>query len=144
MVELCCESSYRRDLRSKVEVYRALGISEYFVFDVDRRHLPALLEGWRLTPAGDYQAIPPELAHFGLRRLHSRELALDLEVVHDRSAPGAFFLRAFLPGSADPLPTHAEADLQAELRAREAELRAQAERIRELEEELRRRGPLGP
>ena len=46
VLEFASKGTYRNDMRRKVELYAAIGISEYFVYDVDRRYLPRPLMGF--------------------------------------------------------------------------------------------------
>lgn len=49
VLEFSSKSTYRNDLTRKVQLYASIGISEYFVYDVDRRYLPMPLMGFRLV-----------------------------------------------------------------------------------------------
>ena len=51
VMEFSSRGTYRDDLDNKVELYAKIGISEYFLCDVERRYLPAYLMGYRLVDA---------------------------------------------------------------------------------------------
>jgi len=146
--ELAVESSVGMDRREKIARYRDMGAREYYVFDVAAREVPGLVEGWALTPDGDYRPLEPVPSPLGARRLRSARLGLELEPVTDDRCPDGFALRAFAPGGSEPLPTPDEAALrgatrradEATRRADEATRRADAatRRVDALEAELRR------
>ena len=48
VLEFASKGTYRTDLTRKVQLYAEIGISEYFLYDVDRRYLPTPLMGFRL------------------------------------------------------------------------------------------------
>ncbi len=138
VVEFSSRRSLGRDLGAKLEIYRELlRVQEYFVFDVDLRRIPRLLEGYRLGEGGEYRPIPetPALTSSGVVRLHSAELGLDLEVVRESTFPGGFALRPFLPGQSQPIPTVQEAKA---VREQEQALREQEQALRAAREEIER------
>ncbi len=62
VLEVLSESTFRRDLGPKVELYRALGVREFWRYDPERWHRQEdepLLWGLRLTAAGDYEDMAP-------------------------------------------------------------------------------------
>ena len=106
------KGTYRNDLTRKVELYAAIGIREYFVYDVDRRYLPRPLLGFRLI--GDaYVEIPP-LANGGVP---AATLGLEFHLLDDS-------LGIYDPAAKDWVQTATEA---AETRAADAETRANQE-----------------
>ena len=78
VVEFSSKGTFQNDLNNKMELYARLGISEYFLCDVDRRYLPAPLMGFRLV-AGEYVEIAPN-ADGGI---FSETLGLDFHVLAD-------------------------------------------------------------
>ena len=57
VMELSSKSTYQRDLTEKLALYAELGVSEYFLADIEGLYLPAPLMGFTLVD-GSYQAIP--------------------------------------------------------------------------------------
>ena len=122
VLEFASKGTYRRDLTRKVELYAAIGIPEYFVYDVDRRYLPRPLLGFRLI--GDsYVEIAP-LASGGIP---AATLGLEFHVLEES-------LGIYDPESADWVKTAAEA---AETRAENAEERAEDAETRAEDAETR-------
>ena len=104
-------------------MYARLGVREYCRYDPAGDHLPARLEGERLTPSG-YVRQPALTALDGTLTLRSETLGLEL-----RAAPGRE-LRFRDPATGSDLRSHDE----------EAEGRLAAEaRVAELEAMLRER-----
>ncbi len=113
--EFAVSSSLVRDREEKPRLYAAMGVQEYFVFDVDKKAIPGLLEGFRRDPdRGHYLPIPSEQTGEGYARLRCETLGLDLAVVPEPLAEEGFALRAFLEDSLVPLPTREEARLARE------------------------------
>jgi len=115
--EFSVPGSLGMDRREKQARYAAMGVRESFVFDVEARRVPELLEGWTLAD-GVYRPLEPVPSPLGGRRLASAALGLELEPVTDPGCPEGYALRAFLPGAAEPLPTPAEAGRDAAEAAR--------------------------
>src|SRR5262249_33994738 len=135
-----------KDLRDNVTRYAALGISEYFIFDVRR----ARLLGYRLAPRGPraYAPIVPQGGAYACS-----VLGLDLAVVKGTlrfSIAGAalpetreLFERASLQLEAALARVDEEARLrEEETRLREEETQLREEQTRLREEETRRREEL--
>ena len=62
VLEVLSESSFRHDLEPKVEIYRVMGVREYFLYDPEQWHRKAgelRLWGLRLSVEGEYEAIEP-------------------------------------------------------------------------------------
>lgn len=57
VMEFASRRTFRNDLTEKMSLYASMGISEYFLYDVDRRYLPSPLIGFRLV-GGTYVEIP--------------------------------------------------------------------------------------
>jgi len=133
--EFSVPDSLGMDRHQKRERYLAMGVPEYYVFDVEAREVPGLLEGWALED-GVYRPLAPVPSPRGGRRLASAVLGLELEPVTDPRCPEGYALRAFRPGAAEPLPTFEEAERDAAAAERDAAER----RVAELEDRLRRFG----
>lgn len=58
VLELSSETTYRNDLREKMELYAMLGIPEYFLADIEGLYLPTPLMGFRLVD-GVYEPVSP-------------------------------------------------------------------------------------
>lgn len=59
VMEFSSEGTYTDDLDKKVKLYARMGISEYFLYDAERRYLPSFLMGYRLVD-GSYDKIPQQ------------------------------------------------------------------------------------
>ena len=130
VLEVASPSTWRDDLGRKRSVYGRLGVREYWQYDPDGEHLPARLQGERLTRTG-YVRQPVATMPDGTLVLCSDTLGLEL-----RAAPGRE-MRFRDPATGDELRSHdeeADARQAAETRAAAAEARAA-----ELEAHLRRR-----
>lgn len=57
VMELSSKTTYRRDLGEKMEIYAALGITDYFLCDIEGLYLPEPLMGWTLVD-GSYHRVP--------------------------------------------------------------------------------------
>ena len=127
VMEVTSRSTRQEDLRKKKDLYRQLGVEEYFLFDPREEYLEPSLQGFRLIggPGGDYRPIPTQddgsLLSPILGILFQRE-GQGLRLVDVRT--GKLYLRAF---------EGAQARRQLEERAESAERRAAA-----LEAELAR------
>ncbi len=56
VLEFASKKTYQNDLTDKKQLYADIGITEYFLYDVDGRYLPTTLMGFRLVD-GDYVEI---------------------------------------------------------------------------------------
>ncbi len=118
VLEVASPSTWRDDLGRKRSVYAQLGVREYWQYDPAGEHLPARLQGERLTRSG-YVRQPVLTGLDGTLTLRSETLGLEL-----RAAPGRE-MRFRDPATGDDLRSHAE---EAEGRLAEAEGRlAEAE-----------------
>ena len=137
VLEVASPSTWRDDLGWKRSVYARLGVREYWQHDPTGEHLPARLQGERLTRSG-YVRQPAATMPDGTLTLRSETLGLEL-----RAAPGRE-MRFQDPASGLDLPSY---DEEAEARAAEAAARRAAEtraasaeaRVAELEALLRKR-----
>ncbi|MDE0014032.1 MAG: Uma2 family endonuclease [Candidatus Poribacteria bacterium] len=132
VLEFASKGTYRNDLTRKVELYAEIGISEYFVYDVDRRYLPRPLMGFRLV--GDAYVEISALANGGI---FAETLNLEF---HDLEAGLGIYdpaVEAWVKTAAEAAETRAE---DAETRAdQEADARQQAEsEVARLQAELER------
>ena len=133
VLEVASPSTWRDDLGWKRSVYARLGVREYWRYDPAGEHLPARLQGERLTRAG-YVRQPAETAPDGTLTLRSRTLGLEL-----RAAPGRE-MRFRDPETGQELRSHdeeAEGRLEAEARAADAEARATDAEARAADAEAR-------
>ena len=133
VIEVASPSTWRDDLGWKRSVYARLGVREYWRYDPAGEHLPARLQGERLTRAG-YVRQPAETAPDGTLTLRSRTIGLEL-----RAAPGRE-MRFRDPATGQELRSHdeeAEGRLEAEARAADAEARAADAEARAADAEAR-------
>jgi Uma2 family endonuclease len=138
VMEITSSSTKDEDLNDKKDIYRRLGVEEYFLFDPYGDYLKPRLQGYRLE-SGWYLPISPEPDG----SLVSRTVGLLLRTEGER-------LRLVEPETGRPLPwgeEESEAREAAESAREAAEARAAAEaaarkaaeeRVRLLEEELAR------
>ncbi|MDE0316012.1 MAG: Uma2 family endonuclease [Candidatus Poribacteria bacterium] len=122
VMEFSSKRTYQNDLEGKVAHYAAMGIPEYFLYDVDRRYLPTPLMGYRLVEDA-YIEVSPDVDG-GLR---SEVLNLNFHLLDDG-------LGVYAPGAGEWLQTPAEA---ATARAEQAETRAEAATARAEQAETR-------
>ncbi len=128
VLEVASPSTWRDDVGRKRLVYARLGVREYCRYDPAGEHLPARLEGERLTASG-YVRQPALTALDGTLTLPSETLGLEL-----RAAPGRE-LRFRDPATGGDLRSH---DEEAEGRRAAEEHRRAAEEGRRAAEEGRR------
>ena len=128
VLEVASPSTWRDDLGRKRSLYARLGVREYWQYDPTGEHLPARLQGERLTPSG-YVRQPAATARDGTLTLRSRTLGLEL-----RAAPGRE-MRFRDPATGCDLLSH---DEEAEARQAEAEARRTEAEARRAEAEARR------
>jgi hypothetical protein len=116
-LEILVSGDRRKDLVKNVEKYARLGISEYFVFDFQRKVLTAYrLPGQGARGGASYQKIQPRLGRF-----RSQVLDLDLAVVEgelcffqeNAQLLDADELIAQLQGMVDDLSSKAQEEMEA-------------------------------
>ena len=143
VLEVTSASTRRADERRKRDVYAALGVSEYFLYDPRAEYLTPPLQGWRLQE-GRYRPLP------AVTVLSNRGVAVASEVLglELRDEREARMVRLRDRATGEDLPTYEEADRareeEAAARREEAAARRAAEarnaeleaRIRELESAL--------
>ena len=137
VLEVTSASTRRDDERRKRDVYAALGVGEYFLYDPRAEYLAPPLQGFRLED-GEYRAVP------AVTVLSNREVAVASEVLgltlrDDREAR---LVRLHDRATGQSLPTYEESESareeEAEARRRETTARQAAEkRATELEARLR-------
>ena len=69
VLEVLSESTFHHDLGPKVEIYRAMGVREYFLYDPERLHRTGdepRLWGLQLSADGEYEDIEPTRHEDGL------------------------------------------------------------------------------
>ena len=130
VLEVASPSTWREDIGPKRSVYARLGVREYWQYDPAGEHLPARLQGERLTRSGYVRQLAAT-APDGTLTLRSETLGLEL-----RAAPGRE-MRFRDPATGWDLRSY---DEEAEGRVAEAAARVAAEaRVAELEALLRKR-----
>ena len=120
VMELASESTYQKDLGEKMQTYADLGITDYFLCDIEGLYLPTPLMGFTLVD-GRYQPVP-QAADGGV---HSAVLGLTLHLQPE-------VLQFYEPVTEQWLQTPEEAaEDRAEAAAAEAaHLRAELDRLR--------------
>ena len=101
VMELALESTWRRDMREKRNIYAEMAVTEYWRFDPSGSYFVPSLIGERLE-GGEYTEMPVETGGDGILRGHSPVLGLDLCVLPDGN------LRLYDPASGRWLLTHHE------------------------------------
>ena len=137
VLEVTSKSTRGEDERRKRDVYAALGVREYFLYDPRAEYLAPPLQGFRLR-GGEYRRLP------AVTMLSSREVAVTSEVLgltlrDDREAR---MVRLRDPATGRNLLTYEEAERAREEEAvtrREAEARAAKAEARAAELEARLR-----
>ncbi len=148
VIEIVSRGNWRKD-EQNVNLYRRLGVKEYFRYDPTGDSLDPVLQGHWLDEDGTYQKMELEVLPNGIQKLDSFLLNLELRLESGR-------LRLYDPKQEGYLLSYEESEsraeeerlerLEAESRAEEAESRANKElkirvelevRLRELEAELR-------
>ena len=115
VMEIASQSTWRRDVAQKRDIYAEMGVSEYWRFDPTGRFFTPSLVGERLVDA-EYQPLPVIADEAGILRGYSAIFELDFCVL-----PG-LDLRLFDPATGEWLTTHLESE--AGRRAAEAALQS--------------------
>ena len=135
VLEITSRSTRREDQVSKRELYRTLGVSEYWQFDPTHDYLEPPLQGLELV-AGEYRPLPARELADGTRVLASAVLGLELRL-RERG------LRFHDPRTGRDLRNLAEAESrlarETATRRREAEARRRETEARRRETAARRR-----
>ena len=103
VMEIASQSTWRRDVAEKRDIYAGMGVSEYWRFDPTGRFFTPALVGERLVD-GAYQQLPVVADDAGILRGYSTIFELDICV-----RPG-LDLRLFDPATSQWLPTHLESE----------------------------------
>ena len=115
VMEIASQSTWRRDVAQKRDIYAEMGVSEYWRFDPTGRFFTPSLVGERLVDGG-YEQLPLVTDEAGILRGYSAIFGLDICV-----RPG-LDLCLFDPETGQWLPTHWESE--AGRRAAEAALQS--------------------
>ena len=143
-MEVASKTTFRRDRREKIAIYRRLGVKEYFLHDATDRFLKPRLQGFRMADlsadAGGersakkpkYEPIEPTILPNGGLCLHSKVLNLDIHALRGEPAP-----QLFGPDGTLLLSHEDAAEEERRLRLDEQRRRIDEQR-RRIEEERRR------
>ena len=130
VLEATSKSTRRDDMGRKRDVYAALGVAEYFLYDPRAEYLTPALQGYRLE-GGRYRPLPT-MTVLPDRGTTMRSEVLGLELRDRRDEQ---ILRLRDPATGHDLPTYEE--LEEANEAAEAARKAAEARIAELEARLR-------
>ena len=134
VLEITSRATWREDQRKKRELYRRLGVREYWQYDPTRDYLEPPLQGSELVE-GAYERLPEREMADGTLALRSEVLGLEVRLAGRR-------LRFHDPQSGEDLPDLAETGdrlIEAEGQRRKAEdRRREAEGQRRKAEDRRR------
>ncbi len=103
VLEIASQSTWRRDVAEKRDIYAGMGVTEYWRFDPTGRFFTPALVGERLVDDG-YERLPTVTDTAGILRGHSAVFGLDVCV-----RPG-LDLRLFDPVAGEWLSTHLESE----------------------------------
>ncbi len=145
ILELTSKSTKKQDEETKPELYRQLGVQEYFQYDPTGDYLQPQLKGQRLSVNGEsvnggYEPIEAHTLADGTVSLSSRVLGLDLRLLPPSTTsflpspigPLTRELRLFDPATGAQLLTYAESEqLRSQAEQVAAEERQRAERLAE-------------
>lgn len=136
VIEIISKITWRKDMKN-IDLYRGMGVREYFMYDPTGNYIDPVLQGYQLGAGGNYQEMRLRKLPGGILKLYSSLLRMELRAESGR-------LRLFDPGDQEYLFSHTEEKsgrlkeragrLQAESRADRAEdeLRKLKEKLREL------------
>ncbi|MEG4115472.1 Uma2 family endonuclease [Microcoleus sp. Pol12A6] len=114
MLEITSETTQTKDQETKQEIYRALGVREYFQYDPSGDYLNPIVQGVRLIN-NQYEPIVANNIAFDTLWLFSEVLGLELHLISGE-------LRFRVPETGEFLKTHKEENqgrLAAELTLRQ-------------------------
>ena len=80
VLEVTSETTQEKDQVSKPEIYKELGVTEYFQYDPSGDYLNPILQGVRLVN-GEYEPIAPNNISFDTLWLYSEVLELELHLI---------------------------------------------------------------
>ena len=127
VMEFSSKTTYHNDLTDKMDLYAALGIPNYLLYDAEALYLPSPLMGFQLVK-GVYVPIPPGVDG----GVHSDVLGLDFHIRDRRLGVYDPVREQWLQ---TPAEQHAARAEDAEARAEDAEARAEQETIARQEAE---------
>lgn len=127
VLEITSETTQAKDQEIKPEIYRALGVMEYFQYDPSGDYLNPILQGLRLVN-GEYEPIAANNISFDTLRLYSEVLELELHLISGE-------LRFRDPQTGEFLKTHKEEKL-GRLAAESAFEESEQERLAEQQARL--------
>ena len=130
VMEFSSKTTYQNDLTDKMELYAALGIPNYLLYDAEALYLPSPLMGFQLVK-GVYVPIPPGVDG----GVHSDVLGLDFHIRDRRLAVYDPVAEQWLQVPAEQHAARAE---DAEARAENAEARAENAEARAAQETIAR------
>ncbi len=125
VIEIMSKTNWRKDERN-IELYRSLGVKEYFMYDPTGDCIDPVLKGYWLDEDGVYQKMHLDKTARGGLKLDSMLLHLELRVKKGQ-------LRLYNPNQRSYLFSHAEEQvgrLQAEKQTEQERQRAEQERQR--------------
>jgi len=120
VLEITSATTQTKDQETKPEIYRALGVREYFQYDPSGDYLNPILQGVRLIN-NQYEPIPAHNIAFDTLWLFSEVLGLELHIISGE-------LRFRVPETGEFLKTHKEENL-GRLMAEQARLAEQQARV---------------
>ena len=120
VLEITSETTQTKDQATKPEIYKTLGVREYFQYDPSGDYLNPMLQGVRLVN-GEYQPIPANDIAFDTLWLYSEVLELELHLIGGE-------LRFKDPQTGDFLKTYKELD-QARIAEQQARIAEQQARL---------------
>jgi hypothetical protein len=103
VLEITSETTQTKDQETKPEIYRALGVTEYFQYDPSGDYLNPILQGVRLIN-NQYEPIVANNIAFDTLWLFSEVLGLELHIISGE-------LRFRVPQTGEFLKTHKEENL---------------------------------
>jgi hypothetical protein len=103
VLEITSETTQTKDQETKPEIYRALGVREYFQYDPSGDYLNPILQGVRLIN-NQYEPIAANNIAFDTLWLFSEVLGLELHIISGE-------LRFRVPQTGEFLKTHKEENL---------------------------------
>ena len=130
VMEFSSKTTYQNDLTDKMDLYAALGIANYLLYDAEALYLPSPLMGFQLVK-GVYVPVPPGVDG----GIHSDVLGLDFHIRERRLAVYDPVTEQWLQ---TPAEQHAARAENAETRAENAETRAENAETRAAQETIAR------
>ncbi len=146
VIEIVSRSNWKKD-KENVNLYRRLGVKEYFQYDPTGGILDPVLQGHWLDEDGTYQEMELEILPNGIQKLDSFLLNLELRLESGRlrlyDPKQKMYLFNYAEEQLERLEAEAYAEkerlerLEAEARAEEEQSRTEEERLKRLEAEAR-------